>query len=65
LDRLEHDELTLGLATHEGARFVAPPNAETYPHVAWALATHPASSHMAYEIAREAVDKLDISIRRI
>jgi hypothetical protein len=65
LDRLEHHELKLGLATHEGARFVAPPNPETYPHVAWALATHPASSHLAYQIARQAVDKLDISIRRI
>lgn len=65
LDRLEHDELRLGLATHEGARFVAPPNPESYPHVAWALATHPASSHIAYEIARQAVDKIDISIRRI
>jgi hypothetical protein len=64
LDQLEHEELRLGLATHEGARFVAPPNPESYPHVAWALATHPASSHTAYGVARQAVDKLDISIRR-
>lgn len=65
LARLGHDQLKLGLATHEGARFVAPPNPEAYPHVAWALATHPSSSHIAYEIARQAVDGLDISIRRI
>jgi hypothetical protein len=65
LAQLEHDELKLGLATHEGARFVAPPDPETYPHVAWALATHPASSHIAYEMARQAVDELHISIRRI
>ena len=65
LAQLEHDELKLGLATHEGALFVAPPDPETYPHVAWALATHPASSHVAYEMARQAVDKLHILIRRI
>ncbi len=65
LAQLEHDGLKLGLATHEGARFVAPPDPETYPHVAWGLATHPASSHIAYEMARQAVDKLHISIRRI
>jgi len=63
LAQLEHDGLRLGLATHQGARFVAPPNPECYPHVAWALATHSTSSHAAYEIARQAVDGLDISIR--
>ncbi len=65
LAQLEHDELKLGLATHKGARFVAPPNPDAYPHVVWALATHPASSHAAYKIARQAVDGLDISIRRL
>ncbi|MBI4296109.1 MAG: ATP-grasp domain-containing protein, partial [Chloroflexi bacterium] len=57
-------ELRLGLATNRGARFVAPPNPEAYPHVAWALATHPASSHAAHEIARQVLDRLDIVIRR-
>jgi len=63
LAQLEHDELELGLATHKGARFFAPPNNEAYPHVVWALATHPASSHAAYEIVRQAIDELKISIR--
>lgn len=64
LARLERDGLSLGLATHKGAHFVAPPNPEVYPHMAWALATHPASSHAAYEIARQAVEGLNISLRR-
>ncbi|MFH1032615.1 MAG: ATP-grasp domain-containing protein [Chloroflexota bacterium] len=58
-------EVKLGLATHKGARFLAPPNPDCYPHIAWALATHPVSSHKAYEKARKAVDKLDISMRRL
>ncbi|MDD5082844.1 MAG: ATP-grasp domain-containing protein [Dehalococcoidales bacterium] len=62
---LQSDTLRFGLSTHKGARFVAPPNPEAYPHVAWTLATHPASSHAAYQIARRAVDELDISIRPI
>jgi len=65
LAQLEQDELRLGLATHIGARFYAPPNPETYPHVAWALATHPTSSHAAYEIARQVVDGLEIAIRPV
>ncbi|MBI4304442.1 MAG: ATP-grasp domain-containing protein, partial [Chloroflexi bacterium] len=65
LSQLEREDLRLGLATHQGARFVAPPNPEVYPHVAWALATHPTSSHLAYEIARQAVDSLNISIRPV
>ncbi len=62
---LSTDGLRLGLATNRGARFVAPPNPETYPHVAWALATHPTSSRRANEIARNALAGLDISIRRL
>ncbi len=65
LEEEGHDQLKLGLATHAGARFVQAPHPEAYPHVAWALATHPASSHSAYEVARRAVDGLAISIRRI
>ncbi len=65
LAHLEGDGLRLGLATHKGARFVAPPHPEAYPHVAWALTTHPTSSHAAYEIARQAVDGIDISVRRV
>ncbi len=65
LAQLESDELRFGLSTHRGARFIAPPSPDVYPHVAWALATHPASSHAAYQIAREALDELNISIRRI
>jgi len=65
LRKLSTDGLRLGLATNRGARFVAPPNPETYPHVAWALATHPSSSRAANEVARQALSGLDISIRRI
>jgi len=65
LERLAGDGLRIELATHIGARYYAPPNPETYPHVAWALAVHPASIHAAYEIAREAVDGLKVTIRRL
>ena len=65
LRSMSTDGLRLGLATNRGARFVAPPNPEAYPHVAWALATHPSSSRAANEIARKALAELDISIRRI
>ncbi|MDO8491668.1 MAG: ATP-grasp domain-containing protein [Dehalococcoidia bacterium] len=60
----ERDGLRLGLSTHVGAHFVAPPNPAAYPHVAWALATHPASSREAYHVARRAVNALEVSIRR-
>ncbi|MFH1382395.1 MAG: ATP-grasp domain-containing protein [Chloroflexota bacterium] len=65
LAQLERDGLRFGLSTHNGARFIAPPSPDVYPHVAWALANHPASSHAAYDIARRAVDGLDIAVRRI
>ncbi|MBI4267736.1 MAG: ATP-grasp domain-containing protein [Chloroflexi bacterium] len=65
LARLECDGLKIGLSTHRGARFVAPPNPNAYPHAAWALATHPSSSRVAYQLARRAVDGLDITIKRI
>ena len=65
LSRLENDELKLGLSTHKGAHFLSPPNPEAYPHVAWALAIHPTSSHVAYEMARHALDALNISITQI
>ena len=63
LKSLETEDVRLGLATHRGARFVAPPNPEAYPHVAWALATHATSSHAAHDIAKRALDGLDIYIR--
>lgn len=62
LERLAGDGLHIELATHIGARYYAPPNPETYPHVAWALAVHPTSSHAAYETARQALDGLNITI---
>ncbi len=65
LAKLETEHLKLGLATHEGARFLAPPDPYVFPHVAWALATHPGSSHTAYEIAREVVEGLDIEIKSV
>lgn len=65
LAQLETDRLTLGLATHKGARFFAPPYPYVYPHVAWALATHPSSSHSAYWQAREAVDSLKVTIKPV
>jgi hypothetical protein len=65
LVRFQTEELHLGLATHRGARFFSPPNPEAYPHVAWALATHSSSSRTAHEIAREALNRLDIDIKPI
>ena len=65
LRNLSTDQVRLGLATNRGARFVAPPNPEAYPHVAWALATHPSSSRAANEMAQKALAGLAISIRRI
>jgi hypothetical protein len=57
--------IKFGLSTNRGARFFTPPNPEVYPHVAWALAIHPGSSRSAYEIARQALEKLKVSIRRL
>jgi hypothetical protein len=65
ISKMGNGELKLGLSTNKGARFFAPPNPEVYPHIAWALATHPKSSHAAYQIASHALEKLDISIREL
>jgi len=65
MTKLERDGIKFGLSTNLGARCLAPPHPEVYPHVAWALATHPASSRAAYEIARRALDELKVSIRRL
>ena len=59
------DSVKMGLSTNRGARFVAPPNPEAYPHVAWALAEDPSSSHRAYETARACLERLDIDVRRL
>jgi hypothetical protein len=64
LRHLSNSEITLGLATNRGARFLAPPHPEVYPHVAWALAVHPTSSRAANEKAREALDRLHIVINK-
>ncbi|HUV08409.1 MAG TPA: ATP-grasp domain-containing protein [Spirochaetia bacterium] len=55
----------IGLAAEPGGRFYAPPHPDAYPHVAWALATHTASSRAAYKAARLAVERLDFSMRPI
>ena len=65
LARLRTDELHFGLSTNRGARFVAPPHPEAYPHVVWALATHPSSSRAAYLTATRALARLEISTRRL
>lgn len=62
---LSSDSVQIGLATHRGARFVAPPDPEAYPHVAWALATDRESSRAALEAARRALDSLEIVLRRV
>jgi len=64
LEKLRTKDVRFGLSTNRGARFVAPPHPEAYPHLAWALATHPASSHAAHELARQALEKLDIFVRK-
>lgn len=65
MNRRENENLRIQLGTHLGARFYAPPSPEAYPHSAWALATHPVSSHAAYNLARTAINSLDIKIRRL
>jgi hypothetical protein len=65
LRQMSNADITLGLASNRGARFVAPPNPEVYPHVAWALATHPTSSRAANHKAREVLERLNIVINRI
>lgn len=65
ISRIGTEEVKLGLATNKGARFYTPPNQEAYPHVAWALATHPSSSRAAHAIARQALEKLNIVIRKL
>jgi hypothetical protein len=65
LMRLQRNGVKFGLSTNRGARFFAPPYPQVYPHVAWALATHTGSSRSAYEIARQALEELKISIRRL
>lgn len=65
LGQFSTDGFRLGLATEEGARFFAPPHPEAYPHVAWALTTHPVSSRAAYVAARKLVDKLDVRIKEV
>jgi hypothetical protein len=62
---METGDLRLGLSTNRGSRFYAPPYPEVYPHVAWALATHPASPHAAHDIAGRALQKFNIVISRI
>ncbi len=45
-------------AVEEGTRMFAPPHPDVFPHLAWALASHPAGSRAAYAEARRAVDAL-------
>jgi biotin carboxylase len=52
-------------ATYEGARMFAPPHPDVTPHVMWALATHPLSSHDAYETARSAVDSFEVEFEAV
>lgn len=63
--RMGNEEIKLGLATNKGARFFSPPNPEVYPHLAWTLATHPASSHAAHAFARQTLEKLNITVRSL
>lgn len=45
-----------------GQRMYAPPHPDIWPHLAYALASHPASSREAYNIARSKVDSLKFDI---
>ncbi len=48
----------VGLSVSEGCELHAAPHPETHPHLAWALACHPAEPQAAYERARAAVATL-------
>lgn len=41
----------------------APPHPDTFPHVAWALDSHPTSSRAAFAEARERVSRLRVAMR--
>jgi len=45
-----------------GRTLHAPPHPDVWPHLAYALASHPTSSHAAYQIAREKVSRVRFEI---
>jgi biotin carboxylase len=60
---VESSGVEVGISAWVGSRMHAPPHPETFPHMAFALATHPSSSRAAYERAREAVLRLPFEVR--
>jgi biotin carboxylase len=51
-----------GVGVTEGTRLFAPPHPEAYPHLAWAIASHPRSSRAAFEAAADAVTGLEFRV---
>jgi hypothetical protein len=62
LDLLSVDGVRVGLAVKLGERIHAPPHPEAFPHLAWALATDPASTSAAYRRARETVQRVRVEL---
>lgn len=65
LRSLEDRGLACGTVYDLGARVYKPPHRDAHPHLAWVMATHPASGHAAYQLARHAVDRIAVSVRSI
>jgi len=56
--------LEAGLCVEPGDELHAPPHPETFPHLAWLLASDPASSRAAFAAARARVATLPIGLAR-
>jgi hypothetical protein len=54
--------LEAGVSVTPGTKLLAPPDPEAYPHLAWAIASDPASSRAAYARASHAVGSLQFEI---
>ncbi len=54
-----------GVCVWPGDRLYAPPSIDIAPHVAWVLATDPASSRAAYERARSLLPHLPVELRAV
>lgn len=61
-ERLERDGLRAGIDAYVGKEWFAAPHPEAFPHIAWVLASDPASSRRALEQARAAVASLRIDL---
>jgi hypothetical protein len=62
---LGYEDVIYGTMCEVGTRMHKHPHPDTYPHLAWVLATHSSSSRFAYQKAKAVLDQLSISVRLI